>query len=102
MKLKETLVVGISIIVGFLVMGLILNSTLKSISSELMSMNKIIIEEMSEDRTYDSHRYELISPNDCNILLFDTKTGEYWRKFIDSSSGPTEWEKEVIPGLSEK
>lgn len=42
-------------------------------------------------------RYELIAPNDNNIIIFDKQTGEYWRRYIDSSEGPTEWEKQPSP-----
>lgn len=44
-------------------------------------------------------RYEFITVNDNNIVIFDKHTGEYWRKFIESNEGPTEWEKEESPDL---
>ncbi|HWL23698.1 MAG TPA: hypothetical protein VNR38_08105 [Ureibacillus sp.] len=37
--------------------------------------------------------WELIVVNENNIILFNNITGEYWRKFIESNEGPTEWEK---------
>jgi hypothetical protein len=42
-------------------------------------------------------RYELISPNDSNIIIFDKQSGEYWRKFIEPNEGPTDWEKQLSP-----
>ena len=42
-------------------------------------------------------RYELISVNDNNIIIFDKHSGEYWRKYIESDEGPTEWEKQEFP-----
>ena len=42
-------------------------------------------------------RYELISPNDSNIIIFDKQSGEYWRKFIETNEGPTDWEKQTSP-----
>ncbi len=42
-------------------------------------------------------RYELISPNDTNIIIFDKQSGEYWRKFIEPNEGPADWEKEISP-----
>ena len=42
-------------------------------------------------------RYEFLTPNESNIIIFDKQTGEYWRKFIDSNEGPTEWEKQDTP-----
>jgi hypothetical protein len=42
-------------------------------------------------------RYDLISVNDNNIIIFDKQSGEYWRKYIESNEGPTEWEKQESP-----
>ncbi|WP_336634747.1 hypothetical protein [Lysinibacillus fusiformis] len=42
-------------------------------------------------------RYELISPNDSNIIIFDKQSGEFWRKYIESNEGPTDWEKQSSP-----
>lgn len=42
-------------------------------------------------------RYELISPNDSNIIIFDKRSGEYWRKYIEPNEGSTEWEKQTSP-----
>ncbi len=42
-------------------------------------------------------RYELISPNDSNIIIFDKQSGEYWRKYIEPNEGPTDWEKQSSP-----
>ena len=72
MENKSILYVCISIIIGF---------TILSIS--LFLTNK--------DNT---NRYKMISPNENNIIIFDSKTGDYWRKFIESNEGPTEWTKE--------
>lgn len=37
--------------------------------------------------------WELIVVNENNIILFNSNTGEYWHKFIESNEGPTDWEK---------
>lgn len=42
-------------------------------------------------------RYKLISANESNLIIFDKKSGEYWRKFIDPNAGPTDWEKQTSP-----
>ncbi|MFJ7646914.1 hypothetical protein ACIQ1H_05165 [Lysinibacillus sp. NPDC097279] len=42
-------------------------------------------------------RYELISPNDSNIIIFDKQSGEYWRKFIEPNEGPIDWENQPSP-----
>ena len=43
----------------------------------------------------------MISPNDSNIIIFDKETGRYWRKFIKSNEGPTDWTEETIDFLNE-
>jgi len=44
-------------------------------------------------------RYKMTSANDNNIFLIDTRTGRCWRKFVDSSGGPTHW-TEDSPAVS--
>ena len=39
------------------------------------------------------NEWELIVVNENNIILFNSSTGEYRRKFIESNKGPTDWEK---------
>lgn len=69
MENKSILYICISIIIGF------------SILSISLLLNK-------------DNRYQMISPNENNIIIFDSKTGDYWRKFIEPNEGPTEWSKE--------
>ena len=45
----------------------------------------------------EQNRYELISANESNIIIFDKQSGEYWRKFVETNEGPTEWEKQLSP-----
>ena len=40
-------------------------------------------------------RYELVSLDDSNLILFDKQSGEYWRKSIQPDEGP--WEKQTSP-----
>ncbi|MFJ7698602.1 hypothetical protein [Lysinibacillus fusiformis] len=42
-------------------------------------------------------RYELISPNDSNIIIFDKQSGACWRKYMEPNEGPTDWEKQTSP-----
>jgi hypothetical protein len=49
----------------------------------------------------DEYRYEFISANEQNLIIFDKKTGDYWRKYIEINEGPTEWEKQQSPVPSE-
>lgn len=43
------------------------------------------------------YRYELISANERNIIIFDKKTGSYWQKLVEQSDGSTEWQKQDSP-----
>ena len=36
-----------------------------------------------------------------NLIIFDTVTGKYWRKYLAPNEAPTEWQAETIPGLGE-
>ncbi|WP_430786922.1 hypothetical protein VBD025_15095 [Virgibacillus flavescens] len=45
----------------------------------------------------DQYRYEFISANEQNVIIFDKKTGNYWRKYIEPTEGPTNWEKQESP-----
>lgn len=78
---KSTSIPLFLIIVGTLLIGFILG----------ISVNK------SNSTNENQYRYQLVSANDSNLILFDQKTGEYWRKFIPANEGPTEWEKENSP-----
>ena len=71
MENKSILYICISIIIGF------------SIFSISLLLNK-------------ENRYQMISPNENNIIIFDSKTGDYWRKFIEADEGPTDWSKESV------
>ena len=53
--------------------------------------------EQVEKQTEAPLRYELLSVNDNNIIIFDKQNGEYWRKFIETDEGPTDWEKQASP-----
>ena len=48
------------------------------------------------------HRYEFISANERNVIIFDKETGSYWHKVIEPSEGPTEWQKQDSPITTQK
>lgn len=77
-----------SISIIFLGICILLGSFFISQSLKSKSVNKTDNEQF---------RYELISPNDSNIIIFDKKNGEYWRKYIEPNEGPTDWEKQMSP-----
>lgn len=76
MKEKSILYICISIIVGFSILSISLFLTNTYGSKD------------------DTNRYKMISPSQTNIIIFDSKTGDYWRKFIEPNEGPTDWTKE--------
>ena len=76
MENKSILYICISIIIGFSIL---------SVSLLLLLLNKD-----------NGNRYQMISPNENNIIIFDSKTGDYWRKFIEADEGPTDWSKESV------
>ncbi len=45
----------------------------------------------------EKYRYEFISANEQNVILFDKKTGNYWRKYIEPNEGPTNWAEQESP-----
>ncbi|MEB2298736.1 hypothetical protein LAV72_03735 [Lysinibacillus xylanilyticus] len=63
----------------------------QSLTSE--QVNKTKEKQIKEEQ----FRYELISPNDSNIIIFDKQSGEYWRKYIEPNEGPTDWENQTSP-----
>ena len=75
MENKSILYICISIIIGFSILSV----------SLLLLLNKD-----------NGNRYQMISPNENNIIIFDSKTGDYSRKFIEADEGPTDWSKESV------
>ncbi len=41
----------------------------------------------------------MISAKENDIILLDTKTGKYWRRFVPTGKGPTDWTAENMPNL---
>ena len=81
MKYSSSLIIGVSIIMGFTILGLFLMVALEDDSKEVNH----------EDR------YELVPVNENNMMIFDKKSGDYWNKFIPSGEGPTNWEEGDSP-----
>ncbi|MDB8799129.1 hypothetical protein PN290_07025 [Romboutsia sp. 1001216sp1] len=77
---KSIFVIGFSIILGFCIVAVSLFISLKE----------------------NHNRYQFFSPNDSNIIIFDSHTGTYWNKFINPSEGPTDWTKEELDFLYNK
>lgn len=85
MEKKSVISIGISIVIGFLILGVAIIYSFKN---------------FAEKDIVNKNRYEMISPNDSNIIIFDKETGRYWRKFIEPNEGPTDWVEETIDFLN--
>jgi len=99
MSNKSALIIGVSIVVGCSVLGFMLKSPIDNLSGEINNLNSTLYESVNTES--DSNRYQMISASENNIILLDTKTGEYWRKFIKNGQGPTNWAKESSPVVEE-
>ena len=75
MENKSILYICISIIIGF----------------SILSVSLLLL--LYKDNR---NRYQMISPNETNIIIFDSKTGDYWMKFIEPDEGPTDLTKESV------
>lgn len=95
MRTKEAVIIGISVIIGCLALGLTLKAPIDSLNYEIHNLSS----EMKVQNEGEAGRYQMISANDNNILLLDTKTGKYWRKFIETNSAPTNWSIQSGPDL---
>ncbi|WBW97890.1 hypothetical protein [Oceanirhabdus sp. W0125-5] len=98
MEKRGALIIGVSIIIGFLILGLLLKSPIESLGNKESSVDNQISE--LSNSISELNRYQIISANDNNIIFLDTKTGEYWTKFIPSNKGSTGWMKESGPDLN--
>ncbi|MGM9928132.1 MAG: hypothetical protein ACI35P_09300 [Bacillus sp. (in: firmicutes)] len=83
MKDRSAIIIGVSIIIGFTILGACLLAVFEKGSD--------VVTENSE------YRYELVPANDNNLIIFDKQSGAYWNKYIPSEEGPTNWEKGVSP-----
>ncbi|WP_186577987.1 hypothetical protein [Aquibacillus kalidii] len=78
--------------ISIIILGLCILVGCWFISQSLSSSQETEVESQQEQL-----RYELISPNETNIIIFDKQTGDYWRKFIAPNEGPSNWEKQDTP-----
>lgn len=76
-------IIGVSIIIGCLILA-----------------SSIVFASKNFSKSNSPNKYEMIS-NDSNLIILDTETGIYWRKYINPTEGPTEWTEERINSLSE-
>lgn len=79
MEKKNAIIIGASIIIGFMILG---------------GAIIIALKDFTQNSKVNYGRYEMIS-NDSNLIILDTATGRYWRKYINPSEGPTDWTEEA-------
>lgn len=89
MEKKSVIIIGISIIIGFLILASSVIYTFKDYGEKDI-VNKNIVSK---------NKYEMINA-DSNIIIFDKETGRYWRKYINTNEGPNEWTEEAIDLLN--
>lgn len=82
-KNSSALIIGLAIIISFTILGFFISSAIKEQTTKASSESE--------------NTYELINVSENNMIIFDKSTGKYWRKYIESNEGPTEWEEEVSP-----
>ena len=80
MEKKSIYTICISVIVGFLVLGVFTYYGLTN--SHNVQSNDL--------------PYQIITHGD-SLIVFDKKTGDYWQKFSQQNIGPTKWEKFSVP-----
>jgi len=76
MNRDSAVIIGLSIVVGCLVLGISLRQP-----GHLRG----------EGLPGEVGRYQIIRASDCNVIVLDTKTGRSWTKFISSTMGPEHW-----------
>jgi len=79
MNRDSAIIIGISIVVGCLVLGM----TARQAGSA-----------HADAPGDDVGRYQMIRASDCNVMVLDTKTGRSWMKFVSSNEGPVRWSED--------
>jgi hypothetical protein len=85
MNKSNSLIIAFSIVVGFVILRGFVKWTFSEKGSSMIGNSSNV------------GVYEMIVANNNNIIIFDKQSGEYWRKFIPESEGPSEWTKEPSP-----
>ncbi|RCW49346.1 hypothetical protein [Paenibacillus prosopidis] len=88
MNKSSSLIIAFSIVLGFVILGAFVKVT--------FSDSPIAVDSTKVNNS-NVGAYEMFAVNKNNIIIFDKQSGEYWRKFIPESEGPTEWRKEPSP-----
>jgi hypothetical protein len=79
MNRDSAIIIGVSIIVGCLVLGMTGRAP-----------GTAHVDGHSED----VGRYQIIRASECNVMVLDTKTGRSWMEFVSSNQGPVHWSED--------
>lgn len=74
MQRNSALIIGLSIVLGFLLFGLL---------TRLRGPGETEV-----------GRYQFLRANDVTLAVLDTKTGRVWMKFVGTNTGPVEWSED--------
>jgi len=75
MKTRDLIILGLCIILSSIIIGF---------SIIYCSINN----------NENNNRYQFIKANEQNMVIFDSKTGKLWKKYIHPIGGPDEWEED--------
>lgn len=81
MQRNSAVIIGASIVLGFLLFGLLIRTGPANWRGPTGGA--------SGDG--EVGRYQFLRANEVSLAVLDTKTGRVWRKFIDADSGPRQW-----------
>jgi len=79
MNRDSAMIIGISIVLGCLLLGM---AGRPSGSAH------------GDRPSDDVGRYQIIRASDCNVMMLDTKTGRSWTIFVSSDHGPVHWSED--------
>ena len=79
MNRDSAVIIGLSIVVGCLVLGMAGRQPGSA---------------RGDATSTEVGRYQIIRASDCNVIVLDTKTGRSWTKFVSSSMGPEHWSED--------
>jgi hypothetical protein len=93
---RNCIILATAILLGFIILGITIRLAIEDLSQNISSPdNEDYINNLTE-----LYRYQMVPVNDSNIIIFDRKTGKYWRKFVPPNEGPTEWRRERAPNYN--
>ncbi|MCT4564142.1 MAG: hypothetical protein N4A68_07445 [Maledivibacter sp.] len=96
MNKRNCIILATAILLGFIILGITIRLAIEDLSQNISSPdNEDHINNLAE-----LYRYQMVPVNDSNIIIFDRKTGKYWRKFAPPNEGPTEWTRERAPNYN--